>query len=47
MDGPDSEVVLDPNEIKTMYLKTWFAIDIISTFPFDLLLTITVSYMHD
>ena len=43
LDGPDSDVILDPMEIKTIYLKTWFFIDIISTFPFDLLFTIMVS----
>ena len=42
-DGPDSEVILNPREIKDIYLRTWFAIDMISTFPFDLFFTIMVS----
>nr|AFB83347.1 hyperpolarization-activated cyclic nucleotide channel [Ciona intestinalis] len=40
IDGPDSEVVLDPKQIRMMYLKTWFTIDLVSTFPFDLVFTI-------
>ncbi|XP_076801054.1 potassium/sodium hyperpolarization-activated cyclic nucleotide-gated channel 2-like isoform X1 [Clavelina lepadiformis] len=40
MDGPDSDVVLEPAQIRSIYLKSWFAIDFISTFPFDLVFTL-------
>nr|XP_039270745.1 potassium/sodium hyperpolarization-activated cyclic nucleotide-gated channel 2-like isoform X1 [Styela clava] len=40
LDGPDSEVILDPKQIRVIYLKSWFIIDMISTFPFDLVFTI-------
>lgn len=45
LDGPDSEVILKPEEIRVLYLKTWFAVDLISTFPFDLIYTLVVSIL--
>jgi len=44
LDGPDSEIILDPKQIRIIYLKTWFAVDFISTFPFDLPFTLTVCW---
>lgn len=40
IDGPESEVVLDPKQIRRMYLRTWFIIDLIATFPFDVIILI-------
>ena len=43
LDGPEGDVILDPTKIRTTYLKGWFAIDFISTFPFDIFFGFRVS----
>uniref|UniRef100_A0A3Q3GL57 Hyperpolarization activated cyclic nucleotide-gated potassium channel 3 n=1 Tax=Labrus bergylta TaxID=56723 RepID=A0A3Q3GL57_9LABR len=33
--GEDSHIILDPNEIRKHYLRTWFLVDFISSIPVD------------
>merc|ERR1712126_403654 len=35
MEGADNEVIIDPVRIRSIYLKKWFWIDLISTVPID------------
>ena len=40
-DSGEGDIVLDPKVIRIHYLKTWFVIDLLSTFPFDLILNVS------
>ncbi|XP_030003370.1 potassium/sodium hyperpolarization-activated cyclic nucleotide-gated channel 1 isoform X2 [Sphaeramia orbicularis] len=33
--GEDSHIILDPKEIRTLYLRSWFLVDFISSIPVD------------
>ena len=35
-EGSNAEIILDAREIRRKYLRGWFALDILSTFPFDI-----------
>ena len=36
VEGSSSEVIVDAREIRKKYVRGWFFLDIISTFPFDI-----------
>ena len=35
-DGSHNQIIIDAREIRRRYLRGWFALDLISTFPFDI-----------
>ena len=35
----DNEVIFEPNEIRKTYIKGWFFIDLISSIPWDVLIS--------
>ena len=35
--GPVGEVISDPKIIQMNYVKSWFAVDLLSCFPYDLI----------
>ena len=34
---------MDPTEIRKNYMRSWFVIDLIATFPFDIFFSLIVS----
>merc|ERR1711892_285681 len=40
MDDTEMEVIFDPVEIRKTYVKTWFAIDLASSIPWDVIVTL-------
>ena len=40
LEGSNSEIILDAREIRRKYLRGWFALDILSTFPFDIAVSV-------
>ena len=42
-EGSNNQIIIDAREIRRRYVRSWFILDLISTFPFD----IAVSYFHN
>lgn len=46
--GEDSQIILDPKEIRMHYLRTWFLVDFISSIPVDyIFLIVDLESLHD
>ena len=38
-EGSNNQIIIDAREIRRKYLRGWFILDLISTFPFDIAIT--------
>jgi hypothetical protein len=47
VEGSNSEVIVDAREIRRKYLRGWFLLDIISTFPFDVAVSTFTDIFYD